>query len=171
MPEVSSIGAVDYAQQYQQPQYATSNTQVPEEYEAYPAYDPATEQPRSSGGSLMGYAAAAIIPSVITGIVCWKKGGAKANALKELAEARSVEATKKYEEIKKAAEDVVKEANSKEFCWYKPSTWFSADKISIKTIKDKFKNFVDVDAKKVDKDTKKAEEKGKDKAKGADKKD
>lgn len=176
MPEVTSVGALDYAQQYPQTQNMTNDIQGAEGYESYPAYDPAMEQPKSSGGSLLGYAAVGTLAAVVGGLVGKRIGGKSANAAKELAEAeltalKNSEAVKNYDGLKKAAEDVVKEANGKEFCWYKPSTWFSTNKVSIQTLKDKFKNFIDVDAKKVENDAKKTTDKAKDEAKKADKKD
>ena len=178
MPEVSNIGAVDYAQQY--PQQYIPEAQTTGDYEAYPAYDGVERQSSSGIGLLtaslisLGVGTAAFFFGKARGAKAGKNAAELAKA--QLEELKNSEAVKNYEGLKKAAEDIVAETNKDRskadprrwIGWLTKQHWFGRTKSSVesKTIKEKFKPFVDVETK-----SETAVKEAKDTAKKNDKKD
>ncbi|MBR1775671.1 hypothetical protein IJ750_01185 [bacterium] len=156
MPEVQNVGAVDYANPYQQYEVAEPS-QVPAAIDGTmpELYDPEVEQKKQAAGSMTGLkvlggiAAAGLL---LWGGHKWGKNSAK-DAMKELEELKNSEAVRNYDKMKEAVNDVIKTAEeTQEFKWLKPKTWKNAD--FVKTVKEKLSPFKD-DAEKVAEDAEK----------------
>ena len=142
MPEVQNIGAVDYAQQYQNQNPQQYNT-VPEDIQAQEIYDPAIAEKQKSKSSVAPFIWGAGIGALAAGLLTHHFSAKSATkALKEaeieLESLKSSEAIKNYDGLKKAT-DEVQQVIEQKISW-NPKTWFSRFKLNkIKDILNPFK--------------------------------